>query len=712
MKRFLWAVGLFTVLASVSVPLLGEEGDPAEGTLASRLEDLAHSDPAIRQEAVFALERFGPASKEALSGVIRALGDEDAGVYRAALWVLEKFGSPIAPRLAGTLKDPNPNVRKGGVFVLWRFILALPAQKPRELIRPDRLEKRIDPSIEAGGRALLTVLEDEDPTVRKTASLALGRLFAHYRTCIPYLDKPPVREFSMEILRLCEEDRNTVVGSLGGFFAGLEEGGGQTLRTVEKEDRNGNPQTVIRIEGAGETALRKTVQGVLQALERLKKETGLAIHMECQGLEGAYISGGNGGGLSRNLLQTLFRTVRPPLSPGVQAVVDGLPRAMPGIAEAVGDTHHCRMALDVLTFLGAKGAGAVPAVTEILETGGPEERKLAAWTLGKIGPDAMSAIPALIKAARDREESLREYALRSISDIRPTTKEVLPVLREALQEKRGSIRLWSLAALHWLGKNAAPATPELLAVLNDPFEQNRIMAERLLDNIGAGALPHLVEALGNTHEAERQARLLERLRKIGAEAVTLLIEGMKDDRQGVRTRAVAALVAIGRPSVSALIGCLKEADTAICTASARALGAIGKRLREPVDPLAVHRERMERLRRGERPPFREKEPPGTDPATAAGTLVEMLETREEAEVRRAAAIALGEIRPEGEGIVKALTRALRDMDALVRRGAAEAIGEYGRSGRIAVPALTGALEDPIEDVRRAASEALKKVRPE
>jgi len=70
---------------------------------------------------------------------------------------------------------------------------------------------------------------------------------------------------------------------------------------------------------------------------------------------------------------------------------------------------------------------------------------------------------------------------------------------------------------------------------------------------------------------------------------------------------------------------------------------------------------------------------------------------ENARVREAAAVALGEIGPE-KGVVTALIQALGDENALVRRGAAAALGEIGPEAAGAVPALIQMLRD-AEDAR-------------
>jgi HEAT repeat protein len=60
-------------------------------------------------------------------------------------------------------------------------------------------------------------------------------------------------------------------------------------------------------------------------------------------------------------------------------------------------------------------------------------------------------------------------------------------------------------------------------------------------------------------------------------------------------------------------------------------------------------------------------------------------------------------------VVPALRAALNDLIAQVRSAAALALGEIGPEAKDAVPDLRAALKDQDGDVRRAAAEALRKI---
>ncbi len=78
-------------------------------------------------------------------------------------------------------------------------------------------------------------------------------------------------------------------------------------------------------------------------------------------------------------------------------------------------------------------------------------------------------------------------------------------------------------------------------------------------------------------------------------------------------------------------------------------------------------------------------------------------------VRRTAAMALGDLGPEGAEAIPSLCAALDDPDPDVRRQAANALGQIGAGA--AVPRLVRALEDENELVRNSAGQALRDIDP-
>jgi HEAT repeat protein len=80
-----------------------------------------------------------------------------------------------------------------------------------------------------------------------------------------------------------------------------------------------------------------------------------------------------------------------------------------------------------------------------------------------------------------------------------------------------------------------------------------------------------------------------------------------------------------------------------------------------------------------------------------------------AEVRAAAAAALGELGSSGGKAVPELTRALGDGDLTVRWAAADALGQIGPGAKAAVPALLEAFKSEHASVRALAAQALGEI---
>jgi HEAT repeat protein len=100
---------------------------------------------------------------------------------------------------------------------------------------------------------------------------------------------------------------------------------------------------------------------------------------------------------------------------------------------------------------------------------------------------------------------------------------------------------------------------------------------------------------------------------------------------------------------------------------------------------------------------------GAPAASAAPSLLRVLEADPHGGVRRSAAHGLWEIGARPAMAVPALILALRDKNTAVRQAAAEALGTYGRAARTAIPSLEAVLEDRPA-VRKSATIALEQIR--
>lgn len=124
-------------------------------------------------------------------------------------------------------------------------------------------------------------------------------------------------------------------------------------------------------------------------------------------------------------------------------------RAVPGLADAVGD-DHTSVRLIALSLLGERGADAAPAAPSIaraLADSNQDVRIAAAQSLARIGPAAREAEPALLEAARRGGTSLRAAALQALvaNDAEPVT--LAPVFAAALRDSAWMLRVAAVPIL-------------------------------------------------------------------------------------------------------------------------------------------------------------------------------------------------------------------------------------------------------------------------
>ncbi len=94
---------------------------------------------------------------------------------------------------------------------------------------------------------------------------------------------------------------------------------------------------------------------------------------------------------------------------------------------------------------------------------------------------------------------------------------------------------------------------------------------------------------------------------------------------------------------------------------------------------------------------------------AIPVLFDLLKKDKEAEVRRAAITALGQLEPDPERALPAFQEALKDKSPQVRAAAAGALGMLGADAKEAVPELQKAEKDKDKAVSQAAKMALRNI---
>jgi HEAT repeat protein len=210
---------------------------------------------------------------------------------------------------------------------------------------------------------------------------------------------------------------------------------------------------------------------------------------------------------------------------------------------------------------------------------------------------------------------------------------------------------------------------------NDP--KVRAIAEDALVQGAQRSLPLLRRFLNSRNE-DLHVRAFEIIRRIGPQAIPLLVDLLRYERVSIRRSAADALIDLA-PNTESLQPRLRQAlrdeDSQVAGDAARALGA----LREKASP-------------------------------SVGALVKTL-SHDDPYVRVYAAEALASIGPKAATATIDLARAVGDPIPGVRWAACEALASIGPAAQSAVPQLIEALRDEFLYVRIFAAGALGSIGP-
>lgn len=208
-------------------------------------------------------------------------------------------------------------------------------------------------------------------------------------------------------------------------------------------------------------------------------------------------------------------------------------------------------------------------------------RRFSVWSAGRLGSDAGILSPELVRLLHD--ETLREDVLDAVVKVGSAA---VPSLSEALNENR--IRLEAAAALREIEPVAARQAgverltvddlPALrIALLNRKRSRKlRLAAARHLGELGVDAAPILIESFSVENEDVARA-VTSAFRRIGPEAVPLLVAQAKSDSAIVRARMLDALGAVGpdaKEAVPTVIAALADPDRDVQHRAVKALDAL------------------------------------------------------------------------------------------------------------------------------------------
>lgn len=214
--------------------------------------------------------------------------------------------------------------------------------------------------------------------------------------------------------------------------------------------------------------------------------------------------------------------------------------------------------------LGPAGASLVRDLRSMLRSSDdPYARRIAAESLGRIGPAAAEGAVELADALADREVDVRRACVRSLGQIGPGARVAVPTLLAMLEDSRGVYVGEVITALGRIGGPAEQAIPKLVAMLDTepPDSDLHRIAAQALGHLGAPAAYAAPKIAAPLHEAAENSSdpldednvYLNALARLGPEGARELVALYpKVQHEPSRRMLGRTIAAMGRPAALAL----------------------------------------------------------------------------------------------------------------------------------------------------------------
>lgn len=328
------------------------------------------------------------------------------------------------------------------------------------------------------------------------------------------------------------------------------------------------------------------------------------------------------------------------------------------------------------------------------------------------GAQRVSALIAKLKSAKIDEQL---EAAGEVREMGPYAKRAIPHLIALFDSKDLAVRCEVVSALGTMGDSAAIAIPKLIGLLDDDSATLRYSTIKTLREIGEHAKPAADklkalmahrDTLTSMGAAWALVRIVPDDRKTIRATIPLLVRGLENKAEHIRSGATLALAEIGEPAVSALIVAAAKPDIATTTHACDALGLIGPDAESAVPTLLKLLSATDATVCWHA--ARALGTIGRQPKTVVPALTELLKHKSKT-VRLAALTVIGQYGVESAAAVSAVMPLAQDSDVRIRLAAIDALGEIGPGAHAAVKLLDKALEDPVGSVTVNAAESLGKI---
>jgi HEAT repeat protein len=418
--------------------------------------------------------------------------------------------------------------------------------------------------------------------------------------------------------------------------------------------------------------------------------------------------------------------------------------ALPALLEHLDDKDQgVRQA--VSGALGGLGSAAVEGLAgRLRHAAAARVRGRAAAALKGFGPGALPAMAALLAALDDPDWEVRSQAADALAAL--PAKEVVPALEEALRRAGAHGREWAADILARFGDQARTSLSGLVALLGDRRVAVRAAALAALERLDTADRQELAYAVAHRDGKVRRSAALALARAGGPNshrAVPELLDALHSRDPEVRRQAAAASAGLRPPeprTVRGLQQVLDDPDPSVRAAAVRALAAYGHSARLTATQLdKVLGDSDLTVRYYAYKALSQAVPGGAERLKAAASdaradqasrlfalsalagadnvrgrvdlLRKLLRGEKDAEVRRAAAVLLGEMGSRAREALPELVPLLEADDPGLRLAAVGAVGAMGPYAGPHVPGLARLLRDPRAVVQARAAEALAGLGP-
>jgi HEAT repeat protein len=697
-------------------------GETATPLLLARLD---RTDRTSKVKAIQALGRIGSGAKSVVPRLIGLLDDPELRLEAAS--ALGGFGSAARaaiPRLMDALRDPDPRFRARAAEALGR--MGTSNYGTTTLAR----------ELEAAVTTLL--MKDRDPQVRAAAVRALGTLGAQsdaaLTALVALLRDPSVdnRLAALRSLAYAQRRRAADAIAIAGCLTDADSRVCQAAIAAIHDDDLALHRVLSRLAAA----LRSPDADLRAAAAQKLAQTGgqYTARLEEEPSDGA---------------------------PGKEASPPPAAVVGPALRQTLADPEPRvrAAAIYAMPATPSEAAATVPVVAACLKDESPLVRLAAAQALSRFGSETRTAIPSLLEAldgatANDSELSLA-MAMNTAAALQKLGPEVEAQMADRLLESAGKVdETGRHSVLSSLGQLDERTAERLLARLADPQTPH-------VAKVGALALLADLGGLGGPQLGDAPIPLTPALRK-ALPALRLLNQ---DDDLHVRTDARGLLAGqerrpedlarlildtareedpvewseflfemMGRlepPASRVLLEGLKDPDDEVRTVACQAIGALGRNLPDLDEPAADGpdgengaRQRVQQQSEGLRAELADAlvpllNDPDTQVRWAAATGLYSLHSGERSVPALMAMAGDRTTRVRPGGRVQVTWRLggsnnLNETNArgeLVRLGAIQALGGFGAAAAPAIPLLVDILEHGDALSRGFAMNALAQLGP-